>query len=276
MQPNVPAIWRRPPSDLASRIDECLRSGFEQADPQGRVYLFFRADDVAVPGRQFARMMALFAKYGLPLSLAIVPAWLTPARWRYLKGFDGNNPSRRCWYQHGWRHVNHEAAGKKQEFGDTRSMAEIEQDLIRGKRRLEQLMAQDFYPVFTPPWNRCSAITLQALKDLGYAAVSRSRGSRPPSPPGLPDFYINVDLHTRRERNPAAGWDNLFQELEQAIASGFCGIMIHHQMMNDAAFGFLEILFKALVSHKKIRLVTFKDLAGPKFFEATPDSFQGQ
>lgn len=264
MPPNGRGIWRRLPSALDSRVAECLRAGCETAESMASVNVFFRADDVGVPGMQFARLMRLFAKYGAPLSLAIVPAWLTPDRWRYLSSFENRIPSRWCWHQHGWRHANHEAEGKKQEFGDARSLLEIKQDLIRGKGRLEQLMAAAFYPVFTPPWNRCSANTLQVLKDLGYAAVSRSRGSRPFSTGGLPDFYINVDLHTRKERDPAAGWNNLLREFEQAIASGYCGIMIHHQMMNDAAFGFLEILLKALINHPKIQLVNFKDLVSQK------------
>jgi len=266
MQPSIAAIWRRLPSELDSRIDECIRSGCEKADSKGRVYLFFRADDVGVPGMQFARMMDLFAKYGVPLSLAIVPAWLTLDRWQYLNGFEKNNPSRWCWYQHGWRHVNYEAEGKKQEFGDARSLSEIKQDLMRGKCRLEQFLAKAFYPVFTPPWNRCSANTLQVLKDLGYAAVSRSRGSKPLSPGGLPDFYVNVDLHTRKERYPEAGWNNLLREFEQAIASNYCGIMIHHQMMNAAAFDFLKVLLKALKKNPKLQLTHFKDLAGKKIF----------
>lgn len=264
MRPNVAAIWRRPAPDLDLRINQSIRSGLENTDPMGGLSLFFRADDVAVPGKKFARMMALFAKYGVPLSLAIVPVRLTPARWQYLKGFVKNNPSRCCWYQHGWRHVNHEAEGKKQEFGDARSLAEITQDLMRGKHRLEQLMGEAFYPVFTPPWNRCGANTLQALKSLGYAAVSRSRRSKPLSPGGLPDFFVNVDLHTRKEREAAVGWHNLLREFEQALASGFCGIMIHHQLMNAAAFEFLEVLFKALINHPEIQVVNFKDLVGQK------------
>ena len=259
MRPNVSAIWRRLPSDLGARIDQCIRPGNEIADVTGGTTLFFRADDVGVPGMQFERMMELFATYGVPLSLAIVPAWLTADRWQYLNGFEKNHPARWCWYQHGWRHVNHEAEGKKQEFGNARSLAQIKQDLRRGQSRLEELMAQAFYPVFTPPWNRCNANTLQILKDLGYAAVSRSRGAKPPAPGGLPDHYVNVDLHTRRERDAAAGWHNLLHELEQAIASGFCGIMIHHQLMNAAAFDFLELLLKALTKNRAMRLANFID-----------------
>jgi len=266
MQPNVPAIWRRLPPDLDSRIEECIRTGCEKAEDRGVVYLFFRADDVAVPGKQFSLMMDLFSTHGVPLSLAVVPAWLTRQRWQYLKGFEKKNPSGWCWHQHGWRHANRETEGKKQEFGDARAVSEIRQDLERGKHRLKQLMEDRFYPVFTPPWNRCGSGTLQLLKELGYAAVSRSRGSKPPPPPGLPDYCVNVDLHTRKEKNPAAGWENLLAELHQALATNYCGIMIHHQMMNAGAFDFLKVFLRVLKKNPKLQLTHFKGLAGKKIF----------
>ena len=121
-------------------------------------------------------------------------------------------------------------------------------------------MEAEFYPVFTPPWNRCSLGTLQLLGELGYVAVSRSRGNMPQAPRGLPDFYVNVDLHTRKERDPAVGWKNLLKELQQAISSTFCGIMIHHQRMNEAAFDFLEMLIRILVERRELQLVKYKDL----------------
>ncbi len=121
-------------------------------------------------------------------------------------------------------------------------------------------MEADFYPVFTPPWNRCSLNTLQLLGELGYVAVSRYSGSMPQAPRGLPDFSANVDLHTRKEQNPAVGWENLLEELHQAISSKFCGIMIHHQRMNATAFDFLEMLIRILVKRRELQLVNYKGL----------------
>ena len=126
------------------------------------------------------------------------------------------------------------------------------------------LMEDCFYPVFTPPWNRCSSSTLKLIKGLGYAAVSRSRGSKTPLPGGLPDYYVNVDLHTRKETSPAKAWEKLVTELQQAIASNYCGIMIHHRMMNGAAFDFMELLLKKLVENPKLQPVHFRDLAESK------------
>jgi hypothetical protein len=258
----VASIWRNPISNIVSRIEQAIDSGFQKsADPDsGRI--FFRADDVAVPGKRFVRMMELFSRNRVPLSLAVIPARLTSVRWQYLKGFEKKNPSRWCWHQHGWRHVNHETKGKKQEFGEVRTPPEIRQDLIRGQQRLKQLMGKDFFPVFTPPWNRCSDHTLQVLQELGFVAVSRSRGSKPQSLANLPDFSVSVDLHTRKEKDPAAGLDNLVKEFKQAAGSGDCGIMIHHQMMNEAAFDFLAALLRMLVKRKRLHLVHFRDMVG--------------
>jgi len=234
-------------------IKGCLAGG------GGRI--FFRADDIAVPGPRFTRLMDVFSRYQVPLCLAVVPAWLTPPRWQALQAAGKNAASLWCWHQHGWRHVNHERQGKKQEFGPGRSLDRIAGDIQHGRQRLQDLMGTRFYPVFTPPWNRCDARTLEVLKKMDFAAVSRSQGSAAPVSPGLPDYYINVDLHTRREKDPAAGWQNLFAELRQAIASNHCGIMIHHRMMNEAAFDFMEMLLKILAESHRLQPVHFRDLA---------------
>jgi peptidoglycan/xylan/chitin deacetylase (PgdA/CDA1 family) len=259
MQNDVSSIWHRLPSDIVSRTERCVAAGCEQKLHRGDASIFFRADDIAAPGNQFTRLLEIFSQYRVPLCLAVVPAWLTRPRWLALKNAGQNAASRWCWHQHGWRHINHEVKGKKQEFGSLRSRVDLEHDIRCGRQRLENLLGKSFYPVFTPPWNRCDQKTLDLLKEMDYAAISRSRGNKPP-PKGLLNFDVNVDLHTRKEKRPAVGWDNLFIELQQAIASGRCGIMIHHQRMNAAAFDFLNILLGILVRHKELKLVHFKHL----------------
>ncbi|CAB1078821.1 FIG00597230: hypothetical protein [Olavius algarvensis Delta 1 endosymbiont] len=260
MKYNVSSIWQRLPVDLATKIERCVAAGCEQKTAGGETHIFFRADDIAVPGQQFSRLLQIFSRYHAPLCLAVVPAWLTRPRWSALWRIAQNAGSRWCWHQHGWRHTNHEIEGKKQEFGPARSRAELEHDVSCGRQRLENLLGKEFYPVFTPPWNRCDQKALDVLEHLGYAAVSRSRGSRPRSSEGLPGYDVNVDLHTRKEKTPATGWSNLLDELQLAIASGRCGIMIHHQRMNQAAFDFLEILLAVLTRHRELELVDFEDL----------------
>lgn len=260
MNPFISSIWLQPPSDLSARIEKCVRGAGADLKSSGAGLIYFRADDVAVPGSQFNRMLELFSKYRVPLSLAVVPAWLTPRRWESLQSKAPGSSPLWCWHQHGWRHVNHETNSRKQEFGSARQSSAIKSDLLKGRQRLENILGNQFYPVFTPPWNRCSLNTLELLKECGYLAVSRDCGALPCSPAALPDYCMHIDLHTRKAPDPASGWDRLFRALREDISTGRCGIMLHHQKMNAAAFDFLEILLKALKKCKKIQLVNFKDL----------------
>lgn len=246
--------YSHPPRDLKKLLALCLEEALENASLRNAT-LFFRADDIGVPGRRFFRLLDLCMDYEVPLALAVVPAWTTAARWETILRSAQRKPHLWCWHQHGWRHANHEAAGKKQEFGPSRSKEAIRRDLDRGRLKLSRILGSDFSLLFTPPWNRCDARTLAHLKQQGYAGVSRFAGGRPNPPKGLPDFYVNVDLHTRKERNPDQAWANMLKEFSRAFAAGYCGVMLHHQRMSPAAFTFLEILFSFVVHSKRIHLI---------------------
>jgi hypothetical protein len=116
-------------------------------------------------------------------------------------------------------------------------------------------MGKIFVPVFTPPWNRCDQETLTALQGLGYQALSRSVGVQPAAPAALPEYPVSVDLHTRKEKDPHQGWQNLLEELRENLAVGFCGVMIHHQRMNYAAYIFLDLLLDKLKRWQYGRLI---------------------
>jgi hypothetical protein len=257
----ISKIWNQKQADMKMGLERCLTEVLVSAGNQGPIPVFFRADDVAMPGRQFAELIHVFTSHGVPLSMSVVPAWLTKARWKGVKRLCQKNPELWCFYQHGWRHMNHETVGKNYEFGPARSPWAIEQDLVHGRERLTDLMQDTFYPAFTPPWNRCSKETLVALKTLGYRAISRSRGASPSAPANLPDFQVNVDLHTRKERSASLGWENLYTEMTAAIADGFCGIMIHHQRMNDKALTFLDLLLERMQAEDTFHFLHLKDLA---------------
>ncbi|QJB55655.1 DUF2334 domain-containing protein [Pseudodesulfovibrio sp. zrk46] len=208
--------------------------------------IFFRADDIAVPGNNCQRMMEIHIARQIPLHMAVTPAWLTESRWAILKEWAGDS-GMFIWHQHGWRHVNHQQSGKKGEFGTDRPKSAKKADLAKGMERLRTFMGDEFQPVFTPPWNRFDAATAEALQELGYRAVSRSTGEQKKVPltDFLPDIPINVDLHTRSEADPAEGLNALIDEFAQAVKSGRVGVMLHHQRMNDAAFVFLDAVLVA-------------------------------
>jgi hypothetical protein len=255
MRPDTNACWQDLPADWAARLTAAL----DDAGRRDNTVVYFRADDVGVPGDRFHRLVTLFQRHAVPLSLAVVPAWLTATRWRSLIQMTGQGSGLWCWHQHGWRHANHEPRGKKQEFGPARAAEAVARDLVRGRRRLETIMGRAFYPLFTPPWNRCSEITLALLAEMRYRAVSRSRNAPPPPPAGLPDLAVDVDLHTGPAASAAQGWQRLQDALAAGLRRPVCGIMIHHQRMNPAAFAFLERLLVTLRRQRRITLVDLRD-----------------
>jgi peptidoglycan/xylan/chitin deacetylase (PgdA/CDA1 family) len=226
---------------------------------QGKVTLYFRADDLGVPGKNSFLLLNLFKQHQMPLNLAVVPGWLTVPRWEVLEYQAGKGNPLFCWHQHGWRHVNHEPIGKKQEFGPSRPQEQIEQDLAKGAQTLSALIGKRVCPVFTSPWNRCSETGLSALKNLGFKAVSMDTGGSSPGP-GLVELPVHVDLHTQKEKIPEQGWQSIFKELTKGLESGQCGIMIHHRKMIPGAFSFLSFLLQEINRHPKISPLTFDAL----------------
>jgi hypothetical protein len=248
------------PLDLAPRLERALHRAAEVRSAGPPATVWFRADDIGVPGRRFQRMLEIFTTHQVPLAPALVPSWLTAARWEGLQHQGCAGAHLWGWHQHGWRHLNHEPAGKKQEFGPARTPAALKSDLARGRRRLEAILGEAFLPLFTPPWNRCSGEALTQLQALGFQAVSRSSGAKPPSPEGFPDLPVNVDLHTRKATGAKTDWAALLDELETALSGGWCGIMLHHQRMNGAAFDFLDILLQHMVIQQHFRIVHLRTL----------------
>lgn len=257
MSTPVSALWTRPvPVDVPGRLREFL---FREAGKPATLEVFFRADDIGPVDLNFSRLMHLFARHSVPLCLAVVPDWLNPENRAALRQFEQENPLW-CWHQHGRSHVNHEQAGKKAEFGDSRSSEAIKADIAGGRELLEQHFGRYFCPVFTPPWNRCGKKTLDILPALGFRAISRSSGSTPPAAGILPDFAVNVDLHTRKENNFQAGWQDLLAEFGAAAESGRMGVMLHHQRMNEQAFVFLDLLLSELRARHNVTFRTFREL----------------
>jgi peptidoglycan/xylan/chitin deacetylase (PgdA/CDA1 family) len=252
---NVAQLWQHIPADIHRRLHHCLDQVVTELSHRDGSVVFFRADDVAVPGRKLARLVEVFGKHQVPLTLAVVPSWLTETRWQWLLELCRRDYSLWCWIQHGWRHLNHEPQGRKFEFGPSRTFFWKRKDLQAGFERLSRLLGGAFTPAFTPPWNRCDSETLNALKELGYQGLSRNLGAQPKAPATLTEYQVSVDLHTRKEKDGESGWQNFFKELRESLGKGFCGIMIHHQRMNNAAFDFLEVLLSELKRGNLARFV---------------------
>lgn len=254
----ISSLYTKLPHDTEKLIREAIAEGLSQGT--GNANIFFRADDIGIPGQQFSKLIQLFSKHKLPLCLAVVPTWITDNRLTTLLEDTGQTNSQWCWHQHGWLHRNYETLGKKQEFGPARSAKSQVEDLKKGKERLQNILGKRFSPFFTPPWNRCSLDTLEGLQKLEFHAVSRSANAKPTPPAELPDIQVNIDLHTRKEQNPEKCLNDLLSEISRSISNGSGGIMIHHQRMTQIAFDFLDLLLQAIRGDSRLQPVLFREL----------------
>ena len=116
--------YRLVSSEIELLLHGCLEGAAAKLQKGSRVIVFFRADDIGVPGEGFAKLIDLFRRKEVPLTLSVVPAWLSRPRWQRLQDLCGADRRLWCWTQHGWRHVNHEPQGKKLEFGPGRTASE--------------------------------------------------------------------------------------------------------------------------------------------------------
>ncbi len=223
------------------------------------ISVFFRADDIGAAGdKKIDSLLELFLQHQVPLCLAVVPTWINKETWDSYKKFQRES-SLWCWHQHGYSHTNHEKEGKKAEFGKSRTTAEIKTELEQGKKRLKSLLGPNFTPVFTPPWNRCSKTTLDLLSKLEFSATSRSSDPRKEMIEHLPEISINIDLHTRKEPDQKTAWNRLYKEIEKAASQGMLGFMLHHLLMNEQAYLFLDLLLRLLKEYQ-LPCITFREL----------------
>jgi len=96
-------------------------------------------------------------------------------------------------HQHGYAHVNHEATGRKCEFGSTRAREWQLADINHGRRLLHDLFGESLDATFTPPWNRCNAITTGCLREAGFEVLSRDVTATPLDAQGLIELPIAID-----------------------------------------------------------------------------------
>jgi hypothetical protein len=187
----------------------------EAAEP---VEIFFRDDDVGWRTDRLLALLDVFDSSGMPLDLAIIPAELDEPLAAELR-------ARAAWlgvHQHGLAHRNHELSGRKHEFGPSRSRARQRADIEAGARRLNELLGDIPEPIFTPPWNRCTADTGHCLVDLGFHVLSRESRAAPLAIPGLQELPVRVDWVVPEPGERAAA----------AIRDARpVGIMFHHAVM---------------------------------------------
>lgn len=212
---------------------------------------FFRDDDVGWANGELRALLACFRRHSVPLDLAAIPTALTPEFADEIRAAHDEAPALIGIHQHGFSHTNHEAVGRKCEFGVSRTQEEQYWDIQLGKMKLEAMLGFAFDPIFTPPWNRCTEITGECLNELGFRVLSRDATAPPLAGSGLKELPISIDWFRKKNAERLS-----FQSLGTLIADTVkqkqhVGIMLHHELMNASEQDVLADLLVLLTTHKQ-------------------------
>jgi predicted glycosyltransferase len=223
--------------------------------------LFFRDDDCGWGDDRLLLLLDIFADFNIPVDLAAIPAALNSAFAQKLSRRMAAHPERLRIHQHGYAHLNHEPTGKKCEFGPARDYLSQRSDIENGRRRLAELLEAQPDPIFTPPWNRCTAVTARCLAELGFQALSRDSHAEAFEIPGLSEMPIAVDwfAHRKKVRLNQVEWGELLAAQLKSAAS--VGIMLHHAVMDAGEMQTLAQLLSLLARHPNANCQRMQSLA---------------
>ncbi len=255
--PVRPATW----SDLRDELDrwrECGRCAT----------LWWRDDDAVSASRQLDALLNIAGD--IPLALAVIPARVDGGLAMRLDA--APNVAVRV-VQHGWRHQDHGASGKKSEFPATRPRADIARELRCGREHLRGLFGSRALAVLAPPWNRFAPALLPLLAESGIAALSqiKPRPSRWPAD-GVFAANIHVDLVAWRDDRGFIGEDRALgglvghlraRRLGHVDPDEPTGILTHHLVQDEATAAFLRRLLDATCRDRAARWLGAEEVFAP-------------
>ncbi|MFQ5649819.1 MAG: DUF2334 domain-containing protein [bacterium] len=228
---------------------------------QRPISFFFRDDDADELTPNLVHLLEVFVGKEIPLHLQVIPREVTQEAVDYLRELKQRHPHLVFLSQHGWSHENHSRNGKKQEFGDARTQIDQFLDIVAGKDKMSELFLQDFFPAFTPPWNRYDRSTLMSLRELGFEVLSADGGHI-----GLTDFELVeistvVDLHHCRPAPEMKAPGHLLFEIQAALRTkSTVGVLLHHHEMQATDFGFVGWILTLLKTVSGVEFPNFEQI----------------
>jgi len=223
-----------------------------------RATLWLRDDDACANSPALRKLLGIARDHRVPVGIAAIPAAADATLVDAIARCDEASV-----IQHGYAHRNHAAPGARAaELGAERVLAVRVEEIARGRTRLADLFGERFIPVLVPPWNRMAGDLVPHLVSAGFLGLSRfgPRGRATPAP-GLREINTHVDVIAwRRERafiGAHAAIERLVTHLRarrerRCDADEPTGLLTHHLVFDDAAWAFLDALFRLLREHDAV------------------------
>jgi hypothetical protein len=224
--------------------------------------VWWRDDDAVDATPALDRLLALRARLGIPLALAVIPVFARPALVKAVAAQGG--PDVRI-LPHGWNHDNHAPEGAaKSELAAGRNPAEVESQLTRGRRRLERLFGDRILPVLVPPFNLIAPHLIASVRKTGFTHLS------------VDGDFTGLDFPTRNVHVDIIDWNKVsavptaqaVRDVVMALRlrrygliarASPIGIMTHHLAHDEAAWSLAQELLSRIAGR---RTVVFPPIEG--------------
>lgn len=203
--------------------------------------MFVRDDDAGWADEELWALLDVLDETMTAIDVAVIPGALHPRLAAELAVRARAGAIRL--HQHGYAHLNHEPSGRKHEFGPSRTAEQQAADLVAGRALLQDAFGDLLDPVFTPPWNRCTQATADALVPAGLTALSRDHTAAPLRL-AVPEIPVTVDWFGTRK---GVRIDLAARLAEQIAGRTTIGLMLHHAVTDAAERAALAELMTVLV-----------------------------
>ncbi|MBX3537287.1 MAG: polysaccharide deacetylase family protein, partial [Chelatococcus sp.] len=233
---------------LWAALDEALG---RRADRGAALGVWWRDDDAVAPTAALDRLLAMSARQGMPIALAVIPERAS----RELAARLAAEPSVDV-LVHGYGHHNHAPAGeKKAEFGGHRPLEALQDEARAGLERLRALMPGKLVPAFVPPWNRIAPELAATLPALGYRGLSTFKTRRSLAGLVVANCHCDpIDWHGSRSLvDPHIVINRLAGEILAMPDDEPIGLLTHHLVHDEAIWRFCEDLLAHLMASAVVR-----------------------
>lgn len=117
--------------------------------------------------------------------------------------------------------------------------------------------------MFTPPWNRCTQITAELLRELGFQLLSRHVSETGLDVPGLRELPASVDWsYGKRDGRRLTLVEIGELAAERVRRGGAVGVNLHHGVMDRDELAQLDELCALLAAHPAAQCRSMLSLAG--------------
>jgi len=231
-----------------------------QISGEKTVRFWWRDDDAEVSSPALDRLLALSAKTGVPVGLAVIPGHLESslaARVNTANDIDV--------FVHGWIHKNHAPKGEPAtEYPRSRHIDDVRAELARSLAVLHEAFPKKALPVFVPPWNRFPTEFEGLLVECGYEGLSAASGNRSHIPGTTKLRRAHCDLNIVVAPGAGCGADikgaALVAKNIRAGERGPFGVVTHHGLFDDATWQLCELFWKSIINSDCVQIVSARQV----------------